>query len=270
MSEARLKVALFATCAVDIFRPQAAFATMRLLEQSGCKVDVPPQSCCGQIAYNNGLPDEARALAWNLVRTFSDCDYVVVPSGSCGSMIRNHYPPLFEGDHRQTAVREFCAKVFELTSFLHDVLHWQPDEFNCNLAGKRVTYHDSCAGLREMKIQAQPRVLLKHCANVDVQEMRETEVCCGFGGSFCVKFPDIANRMAETKLANAGLSAPDYLVGGDISCLLHLAGKWLRQHDEAEGKPALDIRHVAELLAGDLDSPPINAVEPNRCQQDHE
>lgn len=260
-SPAAPHVALFATCPVDLFRPQVGFATASLLEQAGCRVSVPPQSCCGQIAYNNGLPQETRQLAWQIVNTFGDYDYVVLPSGSCGSIMKLHYLELFAGDARQAAVQAFCDKVFELTVFLHDVLRWQPADFNCDLSGSRVTYHDSCAGLRELGIKSQPRALLAACANTGISEMRDTEVCCGFGGSFCMKLPDIANRMAVDKLSNAREVAPQYLVGGDVSCLLHLAGKWQRQREEDVDTPPLEIRHVSELLAGSLDSPPINAYQ---------
>lgn len=255
---ANLNVALFATCPVDLFRPEVGFATAALLEQAGCHVAVPPQSCCGQIAYNNGLPADARELAWRVVEDFAGYDHVVVPSGSCGGMIRHHYPTLFDGDSRLPVVQAFCAKVFELTVFLHDVLVWRPAVANSDLADQRVTYHDSCAGLRELGISSQPRALLKQYAGVEVDEMPDTEVCCGFGGSFCMKFPDIANRMAEDKLANARSVSPHYLIGGDLSCLLHLAGKAQRQQAEGLDTATVEIRHVAELLAGMLDTPAIN------------
>lgn len=260
MPDTQLAVALFVTCPVDLMRPEVGFASVKLLEQAGCAVTVPPQGCCGQIAYNNGLPDEARELAWSVVQTFRGFDYVVTPSGSCGGMIRHHYPALFKTDPRRDVVEQFCDSVYEITTFLHTVLNWQPRQFNTDLSGRRVTYHDSCAGLREMQIQQQPRTLLKQCANVEVSELRDTEVCCGFGGSFCMKFPDIACRMADDKLANARQTDADYLVGGDVSCLLHLAGRHQRLQIENPETPALEIRHVTELLAGDLDSPPINAV----------
>jgi len=259
------RVGLFLTCPVDLMRPEVGFAAVKLLEQAGCTVEVPAQSCCGQVEYNNGLPGPARNLAWQVVRSFDAFDYVVAPSGSCGGMLRRHYPALFVDDPRRDAVNAFCDKVHELTAFLHDVLQWQPSGNNCDLGARRVTYHDSCAGLRELGIREQPRALLKHCANAEVREMPDTEVCCGFGGSFCMKFPDIACRMADHKLDNAGSAAPDYLVGGDVSCLLHLAGRWQRRSDAAPPARPLEIRHVAELLAGDLDSPPINATDPGEA-----
>lgn len=254
MRKSKINVALFVTCPVDLMRPEVGFASVKLLEQAGCAITIPPQSCCGQIAYNNGLPDDARELAWQLVQTFKSFDYVVAPSGSCGGMIRHHYPALFRCDPRLRTVEQFCENVYEITSFLHSVMNWRPP-VNADLSDKTVTYHDSCAGLREMAIKNQPRALLQQCAKVDVSEMEETEVCCGFGGSFCMKFPAIACRMADDKLGNANATNADYLVGGDVSCLLHLAGRHQRT---ATGKP-MEIRHVTELLAGELESAPINA-----------
>ncbi len=254
MASIKHNVALFVTCPVDLMRPEVGFASAKLLEQAGCKVTVPPQGCCGQIAYNNGLPEDARELAWTVVQTFKDFDYVVTPSGSCGGMMHHHYPALFKGDARHTLVEQFCKNIYEITTFLHTVLSWQ-FQTNTDLTGKTLTYHDSCAGLREMNIKEQPRALLKQCANLTVTEMQDTEVCCGFGGSFCMKFPDIACRMADDKLGNAAATNANYLIGGDVSCLLHLAGRHQRT---TTGYP-MQIRHITEILAGNLDSPPINA-----------
>ncbi len=253
-------VGLFATCPVDLLRPAVGFATAKLLEQAGCDVHVPAQSCCGQIAYNNGQPKATRDMAWSLVSTFGDYDYVVLPSGSCGGMIKLHYPVLFKDDARLPQVQAFCANVFELTTFLTDVMHFEPPRPNCDLSDTTITYHDSCAGLREFGIKAQPRDLLRACANTIVTEMADTEVCCGFGGTFCVKFPAIANRMVENKASNARAVKADILVGGDLSCLLHIAGKMRRQDDDEQTKNP-QVRHIAELLAGDIDSPPIGTAE---------
>ncbi len=173
--------------------------------------------------------------------------------------MRHHYPTLFKGDSRLRTVEKFCENVFEITTFLNIVMNWQPPT-NIDLSDKTVTYHDSCAGLREMNIKQHPRKLLEQCAKVSVSEMQDTNVCCGFGGSFCMKFPDIACRMADDKLENALATEADYLVGGDVSCLLHLAGRHQRT---ASGKP-MEVRHVTELLAGELDSAPINALVSDR------
>ncbi len=252
-------VGLFATCPVDLLRPAVGFATAKLLEQAGCEVHVPAQSCCGQIAYNNGQPNAARDMAWTLISAFCDYDYTVLPSGSCGGMIKLHYPALFKDDARLPQVQAFCSKVFELTTFLTEVVQFKPQQPNCDLSATTITYHDSCAGLREFGIKAQPRDLLRSCANNIITEMADTEVCCGFGGTFCVKFPDIANRMVENKASNARATNADMLVGGDLSCLLHIAGKMRRQDDDEQiSNP--EVRHIAELLAGDLDGPAIGAA----------
>lgn len=255
----KLRVGLFATCPVDLLRPAVGFATAKLLEQAGCEVDVPAQSCCGQIAYNNGQPDAARNMAWTLIDAFSDYDYVVLPSGSCGSMVKLHYPALFKGDARLPQVQAFAANVFELTTFLTEVVQFDPTQPNCDLSGTTITYHDSCAGLREFGIKQQPRDLLRTYANSTVTEMADTEVCCGFGGTFCIKFPAIANRMVESKASNARAVNADMLVGGDLSCLLHIAGKMRRQDDDQQTRNP-DVRHIAELLAGELETPPIGAA----------
>lgn len=255
-ARAILKIGLFATCAVDLLRPAVGFAAAKLLQQAGCEVHVPTQSCCGQIGYNNGQPDAARDVAWTLITAFSEYDYIVVPSGSCGSMIKCHYPALFSDDERRARVEAFCAKVFELTIFLTDVVHFKPQRPNCDVGDKTITYHDSCAGLREFGIKTQPRDLLRACSKSTVTEMAETEVCCGFGGTFCMKFPAIANRMVENKARNARAVQADILVGGDLSCLLHIAGKMRRQDDD-EQTANPEVRHIAELLAGNLDCPPI-------------
>lgn len=263
MTKTTYNIGLFVTCPVDLMRPEVGFASVKLLEQAGCTVDVPPQSCCGQIAYNNGDANNARHIAWSVLKRFEHYDYVVAPSGSCAGMIRHHYPKLFRDDRRKPAVDTFCQKVFEITTFLNDVINWAPRTTNIDLSHRRVTYHDSCAGLREMNIKHQPRALLKRCANVEVSEMADTEVCCGFGGSFCIKFPDIACRMADTKLDRAHSAQADYLVGGDVSCLLHLASRYQRQRDTDASSAPLEIRHVTELLAGTLDSPAIAEVDTN-------
>ena len=225
-------------------------------------MNVPPQSCCGQVAYNNGDPESTKKLAWRIVEDFEQFDYVVLPSGSCGGMIKIHYPDLFRNDERQERVKIFCAKVYELTTFLTDVIQFKPKTLNCNLSRKKITYHDSCAGLRELRIKNQPRQLLKHCANVTVNEMRDTEVCCGFGGTFCVKFPDVSNKMVSDKIGNARDVNAELLLGGDLSCLLNIAGKIHRQQSENSNLKKIQVRHIAEVLAGELDTPAIGESEP--------
>ena len=247
-------VGLFVTCAVDLLRPAVGFAAARLLEDAGCDVVVPPQSCCGQVAYNNGLPDDTRELARQVIDAFADVDYIVVPSGSCAGMLKHHYPRLFpSGD---TTVVRFAERVYELTCFLDEVLPPPPATTADGDTSGAVAYHDSCAGLREMGIKAQPRRLLQRGGH-QVSEIADAESCCGFGGTFCVKFNDISDKMVSEKAGNIAALQPTMLLGGDVTCLINLAGKLQRLgHDDIE------VRHVAEVLAGDLDTPAIGAAAP--------
>ncbi len=244
------RVGLFVTCLVDVFRPTVGFAAVKLLEDAGCTVEVPvTQTCCGQPAYNSGARAHARDLARQMIAAFEDFDYVVVPSGSCGGTIKQHYPPLFDGDPAwQTRAERLSAKTFELVSFLTDVLG--VERVSARYPGT-VTYHDSCSGLRELGIKSQPRRLLATVMGLDLREMAESEVCCGFGGTFCVKYPELSNRMVSEKAAHIQASEADTLLAGDLGCLLNMAGKLQR-----EGA-AIQVRHVAEVLAGLADAPAI-------------
>jgi len=244
----RYHVALFVTCLADLFRPSVAFASISLLEQAGCTVTVPmQQTCCGQPAYNTGDYDAAIPVARQVIAAFESADYVVVPSGSCAGMINHHYPKLLEGEWRQRAIA-LAAKTFELTTFLAEIAAPIPA---AKPIDRTVTYHDSCAGLRELAIKQQPRQLLQQIRNVEINELEQTEVCCGFGGTFCAKMPTISAKMVGDKLANAKATGADILTGGDLGCLLNIAGKARRDGI------AIEVRHVAELLAGDLDTPAI-------------
>ena len=241
-------MALFVTCLADLFRPSVAFASISLLEQAGCTVTVPmQQTCCGQPAYNTGDYDAAIPVARQVIAAFESADYVVVPSGSCAGMINHHYPKLLEGEWRQRAIA-LAAKTFELTTFLAEIAAPIPA---AKPIDRTVTYHDSCAGLRELAIKQQPRQLLQQIRNVAINELEQTEVCCGFGGTFCAKMPTISAKMVGDKLANAKATGADILTGGDLGCLLNIAGKARRDGI------AIEVRHVAELLAGDLDTPAI-------------
>ena len=250
----RGKVGLFASCSVDLFRPSVGFATANLLEFAGFEVDVPQQSCCGQANFNNADNLTAKQLAWQIVETFEGYDYTVIPSGSCGGMIKYHYPELFADDHRLSRVQAFCDKVFELVSFLV--------AFNCPIPkadqaiqGLKVTYHDSCAGLREMGIQQQPRQLLNQQHAVELIEVADSNVCCGFGGTFCVKNGAVSEQMAHRKIASMQASGAKTVLGGDVSCLLNLAGMASREGAD------LRFYHVAEVLAGDLAYPALGGKE---------
>jgi L-lactate dehydrogenase complex protein LldE len=246
----RPRVALFVTCLVDILRPSVGFAAVRLLEAAGCDVFVPEaQTCCGQPAYNSGDRETARALALQTIAAFAGFDYVVAPSGSCAAMLKCHYPRLMAGDAEAEArARAFAERVHELVSFLVNVrkLDGVPGTF----AG-RVTYHDGCSGLRELGIKRQPRELLGRVAGAELIEMAETETCCGFGGLFCVKYPDISNAMVSKKTANISAVEPELLLAGELGCLINIAGKLAREGSR------VSCRHVAEVLAGETAEPPI-------------
>mgnify|MGYP001820964273 CR=1 FL=1 len=248
----RPRVSLFVTCLADLFRPSVAFASIALLERAGCEVHVPlAQTCCGQPAYNTGDYEATIPLARKVVAMLEDAEYVVVPSGSCAGMISHHYPKLLAGQWRDRALA-VAAKTFELTTFLAEIAS-PPAGSGADIG--QVAYHDSCAGLRELGIREQPRRLLKNLCSAEISELGQRDVCCGFGGTFCTKMPEISAKMADAKLGDAlGTGAP-LLTGGDLGCLLTLAGRASR-----EGH-TLEVRHVAELLADALDTPPIGEGE---------
>jgi L-lactate dehydrogenase complex protein LldE len=249
----RFQVALFATCLADLFRPSVVFASIRLLEDAGCEVHVPAaQTCCGQPGYNTGDYESTAPLARQVIAMLEPWQYVVLPSGSCAGMITQHYPRLLEGEWHQRAL-DLAAKTYELTSFLHDVAGVRRE--GGSKSKTSVTYHDSCAGLRELGIRRQPRQLLQALSGITVTEMDQTDVCCGFGGTFCAKMPELSAKMASDKLANAERTGAQILAGGDLGCLLSLAGRARR-----EGRD-IEFRHVAELLAGDLATPAIGRAE---------
>ena len=240
---AKPRVALFVTCLVDLHRPSVGFASIALLEAAGCTVEVPrAQTCCGQPAYNAGDRATARDLAAGLLTAFSAYDYIVVPSGSCGGMLAKHMPHLFDDDPNLRAkADQLAAKTYELTSFLVDVMKFTPTPPPLPVTA---TYHDSCAGLRELGVKTQPRALLRAVPGLTLTEMTEPEICCGFGGTFCVKYPDISTRMVAEKTADIEATEAQLLLAGDMGCLLNMAGRLSR--DGA----AVEVRHVAEVLAG--------------------
>jgi L-lactate dehydrogenase complex protein LldE len=255
----RPRVALFVTCLVDVFRPSVGFAAVKLLEESGCTVEVPEgQTCCGQPAYNSGDRADTKALAKRTIAAFEPFDYVVVPSGSCGGMIREHYPELLadEPDWAHRA-QHLAARTYELVSFLHDVRGMR--KVNSRYDGT-VTYHDSCSGLRELGVKHQPRALLQSVAGLKLVELPGAEVCCGFGGTFCVKYPEISDKMVTAKTDDIDATGADTLLAGDMGCLMNMAGKLKRRQMEQGGR-AVRVRHVAEVLAGETDAPPIAAAK---------
>jgi len=238
-----IRVGLFVTCLVDFMRPSVGFAAVRLLEDAGCKVAVPrSQTCCGQPAYNTGDRRDTKDIARQTIEAFEGFDYVVAPSGSCAGMIREHYPGLFEDDPEMKARAEaLSVRTYELISFLTDVRGVEKVEARYD---GRVTYHDSCAGLRELKVRDQPRKLLATVEGLEFVELTDADVCCGFGGTFCVKYPEISNEMVSNKATCIGDSGADTLLAGDLGCLLNMAGKLKRQGS------SMRVRHVAEVLAG--------------------
>ena len=249
-----INVGLLVTCLVDLFRPTVGFAAVKLMENAGCTVHVPEQTCCGQPAYNSGAREDAAAIARPNIERFEPFDYVVAPSGSCAGMLVKHYPELFQGEPRWAQrARALARKTFELTSFLTDVL--KVNAVSAHFDGT-VTYHDSCSGLRELNVKRQPRKLLDTVTGLELTELPGAEVCCGFGGTFCVKYADISIDIVERKAQDIRETGADLLLAGDLGCLMNMAGRL--QRDGA----AVEVRHVAEVLAGMTDAvPPIGKGE---------
>lgn len=244
------KIGLFVTCLVDLFRPQVGFACVKLLENANCLVVVPPQqTCCGQPAYNNGDKNDTLHIAKQVINLFQEYDYVVVPSGSCAGMIRKQYPELFKQDTDMLQrANDLANKTYELVSFLTDVLNVTEvfAEYN-----EKITCHDSCSGLRELGIKRQPRKLLSSVKGLELTEMQDSEVCCGFGGTFCVKYPEISNKMASDKATCIQATQANTLLAGDLGCLLNMAGKLQRLGSH------IKVLHVAEVLANMANVPGI-------------
>lgn len=247
------EVALFVTCLVDLFRPSAGFAAVSLLRAAGCTLIVPEgQSCCGQPAYNGGDRDNAVALAKQNIDLLSPYRHVVVPSASCAGMLRNHYPKLLGDDpaYRAQAVA-LSRKTYELTVFLTEIVALEGPQGGA--LKHHMTYHDSCSALRELGVEDAPRTLISQCTDLEFTESAEKESCCGFGGTFCVKYDDISAHMADRKLDAFMASGARTVTALDLGCLLHLAGR-ARRRDLP-----LEFRHLAELLAGSCAAPPIAA-----------
>ena len=238
----RPRVALFVTCLVDFFRPEIGFAAVALLERAGCDVMVPAQTCCGQPGYNAGDRSDALAVARKTIAALESFEHVVVPSGSCAGMIKIHYPILFQDDPICAArAGALAAKTHELFSFLVNVRGLASSDAKCTGIA---ACHDSCSSLRELGVAREPRALLAKVEGLSLRDIPEGETCCGFGGLFSVKYPEISARMADDRLAAAEATGATMLVGGDLGCLLHLAGRASRT-----GK-TIEIRHSAEIVAG--------------------
>jgi L-lactate dehydrogenase complex protein LldE len=240
-----MRVGLFVTCLVDVVRPEIGFAAMKLLEGAGCTVEVPvAQTCCGQPGYNSGDAAAGRALAKKVIDEFAGFDYVVVPSGSCGGQIKVHFVELFRDDPDLKArAEDLASRTYELTDFLATVL--KVERLESDFRGA-VTYHDSCCGLRELGVQAQPRKLLSLVPGVKLREMDGRTQCCGFGGTFSIKYGDVSGAIVEEKCRNIRASGAQAVVLGDLGCMLNIEGRLRRTGDETTR-----VLHIAQVLAGD-------------------
>jgi L-lactate dehydrogenase complex protein LldE len=243
VTSASPRVGLFVTCLVDAMRPSIGFATLQLLQEAGCQVEVPTaQTCCGQPAFNSGDTKAAARLARRMIETFEPFDYVVVPSGSCTGMIKAHFPEALASDEPwRKRAEALGAKTHEVLSFLVDVIGYIPKGRSFAATG---TYHDSCSGLRELGIHAQPRALLREVVGLEMRKLEGNDVCCGFGGTFCVKYPAISNAVVEEKAASIEKTGAEILLGGDLGCLMNMAGKLSRRGSRVRAF------HTIEVLAG--------------------
>ena len=235
-----MDIQLFVPCFVDQLYPQSAFNMVDILEKAGCTVSYnPKQTCCGQPAFNAGFWDEARAVCTKFLKDFEGAEYIVAPSASCVGFVRNYYEKLFEDSIYQNDVKAVTENIFEFSEFLVNKLG--QTKFGAELNGK-ATYHDSCAGLRECKIKNEPRKLLQNVKGLELVEMNDVETCCGFGGTFSVKFESISIAMAEQKVEHAIATGAKYLISADLSCLMHLQGYIEnKQYD-------LKTMHIADVL----------------------
>ncbi len=236
-----MKVQLFIPCFVDQLYPQTAFNMIKVLEKTGCEVDYNTnQTCCGQPAFNAGFWDEARTVCSKFLKDFDNADYIVAPSASCVGFIRNYYEKIFENAAQYNQVKDICKRIYEFSEFLTDVLKVENVGAVLNI---KATYHDSCAALRECKIKEGPRKLLSNVVGLELVEMNDVETCCGFGGTFAVKFDGISIGMADQKVTHALATKAEYIISTDLSCLMHLDGY-------IKGKNfTLKTMHLADVLA---------------------
>jgi L-lactate dehydrogenase complex protein LldE len=244
------RVGLFVTCLVNTMRPSVGFAALQLLREAGCSVEVPAaQTCCGQPAFNSGDTAGAAQLGRRFIEIFESFDYVVAPSGSCVGMTKVHLEEALAGDPAWAErARRLASRTFEITSFLVDVMGHVPKGRSLNATA---TYHDSCSGLRELGVFAQPRALLGVMAGLELRPLEGHDVCCGFGGTFCVKYPSISNAIVDEKAAAVERTGAELLLGGDLGCLMNMAGKLSRRQAKVR------VLHTIEVLAGMADAPAI-------------
>ncbi|MFT3823462.1 MAG: (Fe-S)-binding protein [Chitinophagaceae bacterium] len=236
-----MTVQLFIPCFIDQLYPQTAFNMVKVLEKAGCTVEYNAnQTCCGQPAFNAGFRDEAREVCTKFIKDFKGSDYIVAPSASCVGFVRNYYTTLFDNSSLHNTVKDLGKRIYEFSDFLVNVLKIENVGASFNA---KATYHDSCAGLRECKIKEEPRRLLSNVKGLELVEMNDVETCCGFGGTFAVKFEAISTGMADQKVNNARNTGASCIISTDMSCLMHLDG-YIRN----KGLP-LQTMHIADVLA---------------------
>jgi L-lactate dehydrogenase complex protein LldE len=236
-----MDVQIFIPCFIDQLYPQVGFNMVKILEKVGCTVSYNTnQTCCGQAAYNAGFWGEAKDVCSKFVRDFDGAEYIVAPSASCIGFVRNFYPKIFDNSSIHNEIKGLTDKSFELSEFLVNILHI--DDIGATFHGK-ATYHDSCAALRECRIKQEPRQLLKKVKGLELVEMNNVETCCGFGGSFAVKFDAISIAMADQKISNATATGAEYIISTDMSCLMHIGGRINNVGSQ------LKVLHLADVLA---------------------
>ncbi|HEY0677448.1 MAG TPA: (Fe-S)-binding protein [Chitinophagaceae bacterium] len=236
-----MNVQLFIPCFVDQLYPATAFNMIRVLEKVGCTVSYnEQQTCCGQPAFNAGFRSESKEVCAKFIKDFSGTDYIVAPSASCVGFVRNYFPMIFDNSSVHNDVKALQARTFEFSEFLVNVL--KVDKLGATLNAK-ATYHDSCAGLRECRIKQEPRRLLANVKGLEIVEMNDVETCCGFGGTFAVKFEPISISMADQKVTNALQTGADHIISTDISCLMHIQG-----YINHKGLK-MQTMHLADVLA---------------------
>jgi L-lactate dehydrogenase complex protein LldE len=236
-----MQVQLFIPCFIDQLYPQVAFNTVKILEKAGCTVKYnTQQTCCGQPAFNAGFWGESKDVCTKFVQDFDGADYIVSPSASCAGFVRNNYGKLFENNAFQSPAKKVSSQIFELSEFLVKILGIT--DLGASFNGK-ATYHDSCAGLRECNIKAEPRVLLNQVNGLELVEMNDNETCCGFGGSFAVKYDTISVAMADQKIDNAIATEAEYIISTDMSCLMHIDGR-INYNGQK-----IQVIHLADVLA---------------------
>ncbi len=236
-----MNVQIFIPCFVDQLYPSVGFNMVKVLEKAGCTVSYNSnQTCCGQPAFNAGFWGEAKDVCKKFLEDFGGEDYIVAPSASCVGFVRNYYEKLFENSSQLPEIKKIRSRIYELSDFLVNVLQFT--DFNASL-NATATYHDSCAALRECKLKQEPRILLGNVKGLQIVEMNDVETCCGFGGTFAVKFEPISIAMADQKVNNAVETKAEYIISTDISCLMHIGGYIKNKNVD------IKVLHLADVLA---------------------